>query len=288
MKRFPLAIVVLLAIASVSAAAVAAKAASPDTLRVVTLNLWNDQGDWPRRLSRIVAGLRAERPDVLCLQEVLQHPGLPNQARTIADSLGFAWHFVSVDDTTRPKRYGNAILSPHRMLMMEGRNLLPANDYRVAAHVRLEVRGRALDVYDTHLHHTAEGGAIRATQIADLLGFVDSTRAAGSVVLAGDFNAGLDAPEMAPVLASWRDAYRALHPQASAVEAETLNPAFGYAPVTIDHVFVPRDPARTLAPLEARILFRGAGPDSVWATDHFGVAAAFAWPAAVRSRAPAH
>jgi endonuclease/exonuclease/phosphatase family metal-dependent hydrolase len=245
---------------------------APDTLTVVTLNLWNDQGDWPRRLARIVPGLRALHADAICLQEVLQHPGLPNQAGTIADSLGMAWHFVSVDGPERPKRYGNAILTPHRVLVAEGVNLEPANDYRVAAHVRIEFHGRPVDVYDTHLHHTREGGAIRAVQVAHLLRFVDSTRTRAPVVLGGDFNAEITAPEFAPLAARLDDAWRVTHPGAGAVESETLNPAFGYAPTTIDHILVERGTGG-LRPVESAILFRDAGPDSVWATDHFGVVA---------------
>ena len=35
----------------------------PHTLSVVTLNLWHDQGDWPKRLSLILAEMRRLRPD---------------------------------------------------------------------------------------------------------------------------------------------------------------------------------------------------------------------------------
>jgi endonuclease/exonuclease/phosphatase (EEP) superfamily protein YafD len=63
---------------------VAAAVATTDTLTVVTLNLWHDQRDWPKRLSAILAEMRRIRPDVLCLQEVLQHPELRNQAETSA------------------------------------------------------------------------------------------------------------------------------------------------------------------------------------------------------------
>jgi len=38
-------------------------------------------------------------------------------------------------------------------------------------------------------------------------------------------------------------------------------------------VFVPKEPRRRLAPRACEVLFRSAGPDSVWASDHFGVAA---------------
>ena len=173
-----------------------ARPQATDTLTVVTLNLWHDQRDWPKRLAVMLAGIRELRPDVLCLQEVLQHATLRNQAETLADSLGYQVHFTSVDSLHHVKRYGNAILTRHPVLRTGGKNLAPLNDYRTVAHVRIDYRGRDVDVYDTHLHHTPQGGSIRARQIRDLLAFIDSTRADGAVVLAGDFNAELGTREM--------------------------------------------------------------------------------------------
>jgi endonuclease/exonuclease/phosphatase family metal-dependent hydrolase len=248
-------------------------AAAGDTLTVVTLNIWNDQHDWPRRMAMIVSGLRELRPDVICLQEVLQHATLRNQAETLADSLGCRAYFVSVDSVTRVKRYGNAILTPHRVLLAGGWNLLPADDYRVAAHVRIDWKGRAIDVYDTHLHHTREGSGIRATQIGDLLAYIDSSRGGGPLVLAGDFNAALGAPEMLRVERGYRDVYNATHADAAGGTPSTLNPLLGNAPNHIDHIFVARGARAGLVPLSSGLLFTSAGPDSVWASDHFGVVA---------------
>lgn len=257
----------------------AAKSPAPDTLTVVTLNIWNDQGEWPKRLAKIVAGLRELKPDVICLQEVLQHTGLPNQASTIAESLGCTAHFVSVDGPEREKRYGNAILTPHRVLATGGVFLLPLDDWRVAAHVRIEVRGRALDVYDTHLHHTIPGGAIRAKQIAHLLAFVDSTRSDAPVVLAGDFNCELGSPEMAPIESAWTDAWAATHPNGTHEASITLNVALHNPPMAIDHVFVPRADRVALVPVSSAIVLNDPGADGVWPSDHFGVVAKLAWPA---------
>jgi endonuclease/exonuclease/phosphatase family metal-dependent hydrolase len=244
-----------------------------DTLTVVTLNLWHDQRDWPRRLERIVAELRRIRPDVLCLQEVLQNPSLRNQAETLGDSLGCHVQFASVDGPERPKRYGNAVLTPHPVLARGARNLAPADDYRAVAHLRFTWRGRAIDAYSTHLHHTPQGGAIRATQIRHLLAWVDSTRGAGPAVIAGDFNAELGTPEMDLVTARWTSAFRAVHPKAPRDEAVTFNRHFGPDPGAIDHVFVERSGRARLRPVASTVLFREVGPDSVWASDHFGVAA---------------
>lgn len=254
----------------------AAKGTPADTLTVVTLNIFHDQRDWPSRLAVILAGLRALHPDVLCLQEVLQHAGLRNQAETLGDSLGYRVHFTSVDGVDREKRYGNAILTPHPVLRLGARNLAPANDYRTAAHARLDVRGRVVDVYDTHLHHTAEGGAIRAEQVRDLLAFIDSTRGDGAVVLAGDFNAELTSPELRLLSPEFVDAFRAVHPSATRAEAVTFNSRFGVDPGAIDHVFFSRSARTKLSPLGSEVVFRSVAADSVWASDHFGVVARFA------------
>jgi endonuclease/exonuclease/phosphatase family metal-dependent hydrolase len=262
----------LLAVAAAPGASGAPVPATAE-LSVVSLNLWHDQRDWPKRLAVILAEMRRRNPDVLCLQEVLQHKTLPNQARTIADSLGYAWHFTSVDSAHREKRYGNAILTRHRMLATGGKNLEPMNDYRTVAHVRIDAGGHVVDVYDTHLHHTPEGGPIRATQIQDLLAFVDSTRGDGAVVLAGDFNTELGTPEMRPLEERFTDAFRTIHPSATRAEAVTFNRIFGPDPGAIDHVFVAKSGRARLVPVASEVLFRSVGPDSIWASDHFGVIA---------------
>ena len=266
----PVSFAVALALCGLPAAA---SARTADTLTVVTLNLWNDQHDWPRRLDVILAEMRRIRPDVLCLQEVLQNPNLRNQAETLGDSLGCHVQFASVDGPERPKRYGNAILTPHRVLVGESRNLEPTDDYRAVAHVRFDWRGRPIDAYSTHLHHTEKGGAIRATQIRHLLAYVDSTRGDGPALLAGDFNAELGTPEMNLVTARYVDVFHAVHPKASRAEAATYNQRFGVDPGVIDHIFVARKAATRLTPLACDVIFRTVGPDSVWVSDHFGLVA---------------
>jgi endonuclease/exonuclease/phosphatase family metal-dependent hydrolase len=248
-------------------------AKSVDTLTVVTLNLWHDQRDWPKRLNVIVAELRHIRPDVICLQEVLQHERLRNQAETLADSLGCQLQFASVDSIESQKRYGNAVLTPHRVLESGTRKLAPVNDYRVVARVRFEWRGIEIDAYSTHLHHTPEGGAIRAAQIRHLLAYVDSTRGDGPVVLAGDFNAQLGTPEMEPVVTRYVDAFHAMHPKATREQSVTFNKRFGADPGKIDHVFVEKKHKPALRPIASEVIFRSPTPDSVWASDHFGVLA---------------
>jgi endonuclease/exonuclease/phosphatase family metal-dependent hydrolase len=92
-------------------------------------------------------------------------------------------------------------------------------------------------------------------------------------VLAGDFNAELGTPEMRELEARFTDVFRALHPSATREEAKTFNAFFGPDPGAIDHVFVETSGRAPLVPVASGILFRTVGPDSTWASDHFGVLA---------------
>ena len=57
------------------------------TLRVLTLNLWHDQGPWPARAERIRAWLDRLDPDVVGFQEALRAPGLDQIATLLEDRL---------------------------------------------------------------------------------------------------------------------------------------------------------------------------------------------------------
>lgn len=265
----------LLVVALAAAAGPAAnpQAVSPESITVITLNLWHDQSDWPKRMARILREVRALDPDVLCLQEVLQHATLPNQALALADSLGYQAHFTSVDPEGAPKRYGNAILTRHPILARGGKSLEPMNDYRVVTHVRIDLHGRPFDVFDTHLHHTHEGGTIRATQIRDLLAYIDSTRGQGAYLLAGDFNAPLESPEMAPLRAACLDAFASANPGVQGAAAATMNALYEKEPRAIDHIFIARRGKPGLRVAAASVLFREQDADGIWASDHFGVLA---------------
>ena len=241
----------------------------------VTLNIWHDAANWPARMAVIRDTLRALHPDVVLLQEVLQNNVLPNQAATLAESLGYAWTFVSVDPPEAPKRYGNAILTRHRIVETHEVKLAPLNDYRVAGHARLQVGDRSLDVIVTHLHHTEEGDSIRVSQVAGLLAFVDTTRVPGGALLVGgDFNAAPDWPELKPVRDRLIDSWSLVHPGKADTTITTLNPAKGLPARRIDYLFLGPEHLRAVA---SEIFLDSPTADGTWASDHFGVWTRFRW-----------
>ncbi len=263
----------LLVALALAACATAPRGAPEDAISVVTLNIYHDKADWPKRLPLVVDGLQALRPDVIALQEVLQHDTLPNQARTIADALGYDVHFISVDPADRARRYGNAILTPHPILARGGCRLEPVSDGRTLAHARIAIDGTVVDVFATHLHHEQHGSAMRRQQADGVLAAVDATRdPALPVLLLGDFNASVDDAGLSPLRTRFADAYGVRHGAGAGPPAHaTLNPAYFAATARIDHVLVERG---RFDVIDADIVFDTPAPDGAWASDHFGVFAA--------------
>jgi endonuclease/exonuclease/phosphatase family metal-dependent hydrolase len=164
-------------------------------LRVLTLNIWNLDGDWRARRQAIVAVLRQWEPDVVCLQEVVESEQ-GNQADWLAAELG-GWHvaFASVKHHLGPARFGNAVLS-RWPIDASGSAELPnepdeAEVQRVVAHARTN----GLDVFSTHLAWQLHDADLRERQVQALVEYVEAnTQANASVgpVIAGDFNSEPD------------------------------------------------------------------------------------------------
>lgn len=234
-------------------------------LRLVSFNIWHNQGDWTARQPLLIEAIRSADPDVIALQEVLEDAavGLPNQGRTIADALGgYEMHFASTDPEGAPRRYGNAILSRLPVLAQDTRKLEPLDDYRTAIRVRVASGAQPVDVVNTHLAWQPEAAAVRARQIADLMAWLpeDGT----PLVVMGDFNASQDDAGL-NVLTSPR--FISALPRGAA--ETTLNPAKSHPARVIDHIFVE---AARFEPLSSGVL--GGSPTSgEYPSDHFGVAA---------------
>jgi beta-glucosidase len=242
-------------------------AADQPALTIVTLNLYHDKDDWPRRRVQIVETLRALQPDAIALQEVLQHDTLPNQAEWLATQLDYDWHFVSVDPPGAVRRYGNALLTRLPVLARDEMKLHPYEDSRTVALLRVELQGKPVNLYATHLHHTGHGGAMRAQQLDDVMAFIARTGDGFPSVVAGDFNAAADAPELTALHADFVDTYGYIHPGADARSSSTLNLHY-FEPGRIDHVFHQRN---AFKPVAAQIILDHADADGTWPSDHYGL-----------------
>lgn len=239
-------------------------------MSMVTFNLHHDREDWPARRKVILRELRTLHPDAIALQEVIQKPHVRNQAAWLARKLGYDYQFVSTDPPGRFKRYGNALLTRRPVLARNDHLLAPLVDYRTVAHLRIDVDGQPVNVYATHLNERADesGSRIRGEQVADLLKFIADTAGDAPVVIAGDFNALVDAGDLSALRNHYGDSFGSVHVNNELAQVSTLNRHYFDAPLRIDHIFFQQD--RLLA-REARILFDQPYAEGRWASDHYGV-----------------
>jgi endonuclease/exonuclease/phosphatase family metal-dependent hydrolase len=263
--------VVLLACLLAVAPARAAESAAPG-VSMVTFNLHHDREDWPQRRKVILRELQALQPDAIALQEVIQKPHVRNQAAWLARKLGYEYEyeFVSTDPPGRLKRYGNALLT-RRPVLARGQHLLvPLTDYRTVAHLRIDVDGQAVNLYATHLNERSDesGSRIRGEQVGDLLKFIADTSGDAPVVIAGDFNALVDASDLSALRQRYGDSFGSVHVNNALAQISTLNRHYYDAPSRIDHIFFQQD---KLLAREARLLFDQPYAEGRWASDHYGV-----------------
>ena len=239
-------------------------------MTMVTFNLHHDREDWPARRQVILRELQALKPDAIALQEVIQKPHVRNQAAWLARRLGYDYQFVSTDPPGRFKRYGNALLTRRPVLSRNDHLLAPINDYRTVAHLRIDVDGRPVNVYATHLNERSDeaGSRIRGEQVADLLAFIAQTAGDAPVVVAGDFNALVDAGDLSALRNHYGDSYGSVHVNTDLAGVSTLNRHYYQAPSRIDHIFFQQD---EMVAREAKILFDQPDDGGRWASDHYGV-----------------
>lgn len=258
---------ILAGIAAIPFSGCALHAASLATsIGIATFNIWHDAGgNWPARLALLTAALRAADADVIALQEVLEDAGkgLPNQASTIANALGYPEvHFVAVESEGAPKRYGNAILTRWPVIEIARRRLEPLSDFRTAIRLRVQIGSEPVDIVATHLAWQPEAAAVRTQQATDLLDWLPDD--AVPRIIMGDFNAPLDDPGLR---AFGLPRFASALPRGAT--ATTLNPERGHKPRVIDHIFVERS---KFVVTDAHII--GDTPvNGEYPSDHFGVVA---------------
>ena len=175
-------------------------------MRIVTLNSWKNEGDYPRRLDLMARGLAALSPDVVCLQECFAGAGADTAAH-LASALG-------LNPYARPTRAksrmhagapvastsGLAILTREPAIAESALALTsdPADGDRIAQRLDLSAEGRRLRILNLHLTHLrgAAFAPLRARQLAEALHWAAADGTVGLVV-AGDLNAAATAPELA-------------------------------------------------------------------------------------------
>jgi endonuclease/exonuclease/phosphatase family metal-dependent hydrolase len=259
-------------------------------IRLVTLNLWQEQGPHVERLQLVERRLRELAPDLVCLQEVRQVPGkIPNQAETLARGLGL--HFTY--ETAQPWGGGDeglAILSrfPIASRELEVLPTIENRSRRICLGAEVDAPEGRTWVFTTHLEFRLDDGALREREVLAVERFVRAHKSKTASLLTGDFNAGPDADEIRFLrgLTSlegrrvyYQDAFALCNP---GVDGHTWSSENPYTRLLdwiepdrrLDYIFVTHLTSRGAGRIHScRIILKEPDERGVFCSDHFGLVA---------------
>lgn len=261
-----------------------------ESIRIVTLNLWNGQRQVEQRMQVLLPQLMALQPHVVGLQEVLEQPGAMQQAHLIASALRGEYRFGCVDDESRDGPVGNAIVS-RLPIRGESRLVLPGppSDRRGALRCELETPAGRVSVVTTHLTWELDAPHVREQQALALDAFAKANPGEIPNILCGDFNCTPDSlvyhfltgrASLGGRGTYWRDTFQRRHPHSDGFTWSARNPYVARAVERnrrVDYVFVgPMADTGPGAILHARVVLDLPGAGDVYPSDHFGVFAEIA------------
>ncbi|CAA9570116.1 MAG: hypothetical protein AVDCRST_MAG88-2251 [uncultured Thermomicrobiales bacterium] len=250
--------------------------------RVVTLNVLHDPvtPTWPQRAPLLLAQLCTLAPDIVPLQEVAWPD---EQATALAAALGeetgrgYTTHLTGLF-APNGWQEGLALLSRFPVHDSDAFGLPGSEQFCQRA--RLDVGGRALDVYNVHLDPYSIERV--GEQVGAVLAWMGTHIGAGGALLGGDFNATPDSAPIARAEGRLRSAHALRHGHEVARTSPT---PFGVerlrqagrraAPITVDYLFL--SPA--LSPADVRLVFDRPADDDplLYPSDHYGLLADLHW-----------
>jgi endonuclease/exonuclease/phosphatase family metal-dependent hydrolase len=256
------------------------------SVRVVTLNLWNDRPDVVARIRVAIDGLKALQPDIVALQEVVgDTPTMENQASLIARALDGHWQFDPVHTSASGIQLGNAVVSrfpiaSHESVVLPGEE----RDPRRALMCNIKTPHGILPFVTTHLSWEMWHAVRREKQVVALDEFVRANQGDLPVVIGGDFNTSPDSSAIMFLTGKmsldgkgtyYRDCWQRRHPFERGATWSDKNP-FTVRWIErnrrLDYLFVGqiRDDGWG-AVLDCRVVLDMPGTDGTFASDHFGV-----------------
>jgi endonuclease/exonuclease/phosphatase family metal-dependent hydrolase len=258
------------------------------TLKILTLNIWNNSGPWGERCKRIREWIERLDPDVIGFQEVLRGAGCDQLAEILE---GHAYHreYIKVvpfwNDASLD--FGNAVASRWPLLDQVETRLPDAGDgeQRAALTVTIDAPFGPLSLTSLHLNWKLHHGWVRERQVVAACAAVLAQRPRGGFppIMVGDFNAVPESTEIRYVAGlhalegrsvHFRDAWALAGDGAYGATWSNANP---YARVAlepdrrIDYIFAGPPAAGGLGMIESCRVVCNDGAHGVWPSDHFGV-----------------
>lgn len=175
-------------------------------VRIATFNMHGAHRRWEERRELIAEQLAHLNPDILCLNEVLVLEDTGRWLWRRAETAGLRYAYLQQNG---PGYHwaadAHAILTRFPVIEMGDFDYAAGGRYAQVA--RVDLGGRTLDAYVTHLHHRNED-SLREYQVQLLLGWIDRRDAPDARVVCGDFNTGPGAPSLARMVSRFTPSQR--------------------------------------------------------------------------------
>lgn len=270
--------------AGVAAVLLAAGVAEAKPLRVLCYNLRyitsGDTGEraWTARRDQAAELIRNDAADIVGIQE-----GLPQMLNDLLDRVpGYAVIGVGREDGIDKGEYSAILVNTQRFRIQESGTFWLSDTpgvpnsrtwgnqvTRICTWAKLYDReaARTFHFYNTHLDHESPEARKKGTEL--ILSRIAARQPAGPMILSGDFNAREEDPLHGTIKAAGlADVWRALHPDATPEQGETIHQFTGAATgVRIDYIYASPE----FAPVDAGVI--RSSKDGNYPSDHYPVRA---------------
>ena len=242
------------------------------TFRIAAFNLHQGFKRWEERRELIVEQFNVLCPDIMALNEI----SVPLQTgrwiwREVNERFNSKYSYI------QQNKAGAFISEEEAQGLLTHFPILEAGNFeylargRVAQVARLEIDGRKIDIYLTHLHHVREEDGLRQYEVQRLFHWIQSRSDVKTCIICGDFNAPPDSPSIQLVPKSFQPVQTSptFPTGLSEVGGQASEPEIPRLTICLDYIWVTRD----LIIEKSGLCFNQPDPKdtSLWPSDHVGV-----------------
>ena len=244
-------------------------------MKILTLNTWQERGDWQKRWEVTFDGLTKFRADIVGFQELFNG----SWAAEVQKKTGFP-NVLYKDESC-----GLVLFSrfPVKAWGVETLSQSPLEEYgRYVLWAELEVKKKKLFVFNTHFSWMLADTETRMKQAGEVLQLISQVAPNEETLVMGDLNATHHSPEISGFIhqGAFRDLYAQKHHLDSGFTWDNRNPYVASAEHKLPDRRIDFILTRGSGPLlkdlvSCEIVFTKPNSKGFWASDHYGVLAEF-------------